>query len=72
MRKIFSIPKIHCVSCVMLLETLEEDYHGISNVKVDLVKKEATIEFDESSITPDSIIKAIKKISGYEAVVDAA
>ncbi|MEK7170949.1 MAG: heavy-metal-associated domain-containing protein [Patescibacteria group bacterium] len=72
MKRIFSVPDIHCGSCVMLLETLEEDYDGISNVKVDLIKKEATIDFDESTISPEAIIKAIKKTTNYEAVLNAA
>lgn len=56
----------------MLLETLEEDYDGITDVKVDLIKREVKIDYDDRIITPESLIRAIKQISGYEAVINAA
>lgn len=56
----------------MLLETLEEDYDGVNEVKVDLIKKEVTIDFDSSTVTTDGIIAEIKKVSGYKAVQNAS
>ena len=66
----FSVPEIHCASCVFLLESLEEDSRGVRDVKVDLVKREAKIDYNENKINPEEIINQIEKVSGYKAVLN--
>ena len=66
----FSVPEIHCASCVFLLESLEEDSPGVRDVKVDLVKRETIIDFDENQISSEEIINQIEKVSGYKAVMN--
>lgn len=68
MRQTFDIPEIHCSGCVMLLEALEEDYPPIRNVRVNSVKKQAEIDYDETQMSNDDVIEAVKEISGYQAV----
>jgi len=70
MIQIFSVPEIHCASCVFLLESLEEDSPGVRDVKVDLVKRETIIDFDENQISSEEIINQIEKVSGYKAVMN--
>ncbi|QQG50278.1 MAG: heavy-metal-associated domain-containing protein [Candidatus Berkelbacteria bacterium] len=65
----FYIPDVHCASCVMLLETLEEDYDAINSVEVNLGKKSAEIVFDENKLGVEDVIKAIEETSGYKAEV---
>lgn len=71
MKQIFSVPEIHCLSCLMLLEGLEEDHSAIKNVRTDLIKKEVEIEFDELKMSTNEIIEAIDEISGYKATPNA-
>jgi copper chaperone CopZ len=71
MKQIFSVPEIHCSSCLMLLEGLEEDHSAIKNVRTDLIKREVEIEFDELKMSTNEIIEAIDEISGYKATPNA-
>ncbi|MBI4948314.1 heavy-metal-associated domain-containing protein [Candidatus Berkelbacteria bacterium] len=64
----YYIPEIHCSSCVMLLEEIEDEIEFVNNIKVDPIRKTATIEFDESKINSEELIEAIENISGYKAV----
>lgn len=68
MKQLFDIPQIHCASCVMLIEALEEDYPAVKDVRVNSLKKQAEIEWDEKLMTTDEIIGAIKELSSYKAV----
>lgn len=70
MKQIFSVPEIHCASCVMLLEELEDDCPAVKSVNVNLAKRTAEINFDEDQINSEEIIDEIQKISGYKAVLN--
>lgn len=70
MKQTFLVPEIHCSSCVMLLETMEDGYDGIKEVKVDLGKRTAEVEFDEDKLSVEDVINAIEESSGYEVVND--
>lgn len=67
-KQLYDIAQIHCPSCVMLLESLEEDYPAIKNVRVNLIKKQAEIDYDENSMSSDEVVSAIEEISTYKAV----
>ena len=62
----FFVPGMHCTSCAMVLEALEDDVEGINSVKVDLKKLEMTVEYDEDKVSVQQIIESAKK-EGYEA-----
>jgi Cu+-exporting ATPase len=59
-----SIPKIHCSSCVYLLENLTKLNSGIKSVMVDFVKRQATITFEETQISLRQVAELLHKI-GY-------
>lgn len=42
----FSLPGIHCSSCIYLLEHLPQLDHSISRAEVNFIKREVTISFD--------------------------
>lgn len=52
----------------MLLEELEEET-GIDNVTVNLHKRQAQIEFDETKLNQEEVINKIEKVSGYKASI---
>ena len=68
MQQTFSVPEIHCSSCVMLLEELEDECDPVRSVKVNLAKKTAEVDFDEDQMSTEEVVEEIQKISGYRAV----
>jgi copper chaperone CopZ len=62
----FSVPSMHCSSCVMLLEGLEDEVAGVSRVEASYQKQRMEVEYDEGRVTVEQIIAAARK-EGYEA-----
>ena len=61
----FSLPQIHCSSCLWLLENLHRLAPGIRSSRVNFQKKEATIVFLNKEITLRQLVELLTKI-GYE------
>jgi copper chaperone CopZ len=66
-RKTFKIPDMTCSNCAMKLESLEDDLDGVKEVNASYHRLEMVIEFDESKLTEEQIVAAVKK-KGYQAV----
>ncbi len=58
---------MHCASCAMNIDGELEDM-GVES-KTSYAKGETEVRFDESKISIESIVGAIRKL-GYEAVVE--
>jgi copper chaperone CopZ len=56
-----------CSACAMKLEGLEDDLDGVKEINASYHKLEMVIEYDESKLTDDQIIEAVKK-KGYQAI----
>jgi copper chaperone CopZ len=67
LKKIFSIPDMTCSNCAMKLESLEDTLEGVKEINASYHKLQMTIEYDETKLTEDQIIAAVKK-KGYSAV----
>ena len=61
----FFIPKIHCSSCIWLLENLQKLDEGVNFSRVNFSKKEVSISFDSSKTTLRKVVELLVKI-GYE------
>jgi copper chaperone CopZ len=66
-KKTFKIPDMTCSACAMKLESLEDDLDGVKKVNASYHRLEMVIEFDESKLTDEQIIAAVKK-KGYQAI----
>lgn len=55
---------MHCPSCEMLLEGLE-DLPGVESVKADYRAQRLTVTFDPATITESFLIEAVQK-EGYD------
>ena len=66
-KKTFKIPDMTCSNCAMKLECLEDDLDGVKEINASYHRLEMVIEFDESKLTEEQIIAAVKK-KGYQAV----
>ena len=66
-KKIFSVPDMHCVNCSMKLESIEDELLGVKEITASYHKQQMIVEFDETSVSEEQIIAAAKR-KGYEAV----
>ena len=66
-KKTFKIPDMTCSNCAMKLESLEDTLDGVKEINASYHRLEMVIEFDESKLTDEQIISAVKK-KGYQAV----
>ena len=66
-KKIFKVSDMSCTNCAMTLESLEDVLPGVKEINASYHKLEMVIEYDESQLTDDQIIAAVKK-KGYTAV----
>ena len=66
-KQTFSVPDMSCTNCAMTLESLEDDLDGVREINASYHKLQMTVDYDESKLTVDQIIAAVKK-KGYSAV----
>ncbi len=67
-KKTFQIPDMTCTNCAMKIESLEDILAGVKEINASYHKLQMVIEYDETKLTDEQIIAAVKK-KGYTAVV---
>jgi P-type Cu+ transporter len=67
-RIVWTIPTLHCVSCVWLLEQLDRLDTGILSSTVDIMRKTATIDYDPRQTSLRSIAQVLRSI-GYAPLI---
>jgi copper chaperone CopZ len=67
-KKTFKIPDMTCSNCAMKLESLEDTLDGVKEINASYHRLEMVIEYDESKLTEEQIVEAVKK-KGYQAVL---
>ena len=65
----FHIPKMHCSSCIWLLENLHRLSSGIRHSTVDFLQKEITIVFDSNQLKLSQVADLLLNI-GYEPLIN--
>jgi copper chaperone CopZ len=66
-KKTFKVPDMTCSNCAMTLESLEDVLDGVKEINASYHRLEMVIEYDQSKLTDDQIIAAVKK-KGYTAI----
>jgi copper ion binding protein len=66
-KKTFKVPDMSCTNCVMKLESLEDTLDGVKEINASYHKLQMTVEYDETKLTAEQIVAAVKK-KGYQAV----
>jgi len=66
-KQTFSVPDMHCSNCSMKLESIEDELDGIREINASYHKQQMTVEFDDTRVSLDQILAAVKK-KGYTAV----
>ena len=64
----FSLPQMHCSSCVFLLENLHRIDAGITTSRVNFQRKEVFISYNPSEITLRKVVELLAFI-GYEPTI---
>ncbi|MFC5283919.1 heavy metal translocating P-type ATPase [Pedobacter alpinus] len=64
----FYIPSIHCSSCIWLLENLHTLNHGVFESRVDFLKKQVYIQFNQQHTTLQEVAQLLASI-GYEPLI---
>lgn len=67
-KKTFKIPDMTCSNCAMKLESLEDSLDGVKEINASYHRLEMVIEYDETRLTDDQIVAAVKK-KGYRAEI---
>ena len=67
LKQSFSVPDMHCSNCSMKLESIEDDFPAIKQINASYHKQQMIVEYDETKLTADEIIAAVKK-KGYQAI----
>ncbi|GAB2531947.1 heavy metal translocating P-type ATPase [Rufibacter soli] len=67
----FSIPQMHCSSCIWLLENLNRLNGGVTDVRVNFLRKEAAVTFEHGVTTLAQVVELMAHI-GYEPQITLA
>lgn len=68
LKKTFKVSDMTCSNCAMKLESLEDTLEGVKEINASYHRLEMVIEYDESKLTDDQIIAAVKR-KGYTAML---
>ena len=66
-KKTFKVLDMSCSNCAMKLESLEDTLDGVKEVNASYHRLEMVVVYDETQLTDEQIIAAVKK-KGYQAV----
>lgn len=61
----FSVPGIHCASCIWLLENLHKMEDGLLSVRVNFLEKKVNITYNRQRISLRRVVEVLHRI-GYE------
>jgi len=61
----FTIPSIHCSSCIWLLENLHQLHEGVMASRVNFLKKKVSIQYDHNQISLRQLVELLNSI-GYD------
>ncbi|WP_460615392.1 heavy metal translocating P-type ATPase [Hymenobacter seoulensis] len=70
-RLTFTIPQMHCASCIWLLENLFKLDAGISASRVNFLRKELTVSYHPQSTSLRNVVQLLASI-GYEPQITLA
>lgn len=64
----FTVPNIHCSSCIWLLENLHRLDPGVIRSQVNFIRKEATVTYREADTSLRQVVELMDAI-GYEPLI---
>ncbi len=67
----FSIPQMHCSSCIWLLENMHKLDAGVTDSRVNFLRKELAVTYDHNQTSLRKIVKLLADV-GYEPTISLA
>jgi P-type Cu+ transporter len=67
----FTVPMIHCASCIWLLENLNRINSAILSGRVDLIRKKIQVKFLQAQLSLRDLVLLLSRI-GYEPTINLA
>lgn len=67
-KKTYAIEGMHCGACATGIEMFLSNTDGVQSAKVTWDAKKGEVEYDESKINDDAIIKVVEE-AGFKATV---
>jgi copper chaperone len=64
-QEVLSVPEVSCQHCVSALEGAVGALEGVDSVKVDLDRKDITIDYDDKQVGHENFVGAITG-EGYQ------
>jgi copper chaperone CopZ len=64
------IPDMHCSSCAMKLEGIEDELPGILKIKASYHKQTLEVEYDEEQVSEAQILHEVERL-GYTPLKSA-
>ncbi len=61
----FTVPHMHCASCIYILEELSRLHSGVVNSRVNFLKKQVTVTWRDADISLRGVVQLLSSI-GYE------
>ncbi len=58
-KKTYRVLDMHCPSCAMRIEGLEDELPGVRRVNASYQKQQMEVEFDETTVSEAQIIAAV-------------
>lgn len=68
MKNKFTVEGMMCAACSAAVERAVGKLEGVESAQVNLLAKLLTVEYDESTVTPENVCAAVKK-AGFSAVL---
>ena len=62
--QVLEVPEVHCHHCVAAIEGAVGSLDGVRSVKVDLGRKDVTVDYDDRELELAKIVAAIEE-EGY-------
>ena len=66
-KKQFDVEGMHCGACSMGIQMYLSNTNGVKSVSVDYNSKKGEVEYDDTEIKEDGIMKAVEEL-GYKAI----
>ncbi len=66
----YQIVGMHCASCKKLIETFVGELKGVHTVNVNYATEKMSVSYDETLVTLQDIIVAVKKGGNYELIIN--
>ena len=72
MKTVFRVPDMQCPNCAMHLEGLEDELPGVKRISASYKKLVMEVEFDETKVSVEKIIRAANSLGYHPEPVPAS